>query len=105
MAKDSENWYPGKHLQRVTDRVAQGIIDHTLIDEAAQAGVNVLSKVATPIVRLGRGALGGAKRVIFQREKKEKPKGKAQGGVVTGKKKSGPRGVGCAKRGHGRALS
>jgi len=94
-----------KDIDDATTSIAEDLGSIPGVQQLGDAAVTVASKIATPIVRLGRGAFGGAKRVIFQREKKEKPKGKAQGGVVTGKKRSGPRGVGCAKRGHGRAIS
>jgi len=69
-------------------------------DKATERGINTFGRVI------------GAPFAIYQRvkrkkekEKKQVPKKKAKGGVVTGKKRSGPRGVGCAKRGYGKALS
>tara|TARA_R100001594_G_scaffold96028_1_gene130291 strand:- start:1830 stop:2159 length:330 start_codon:yes stop_codon:yes gene_type:complete len=78
------------------------------VDRAATRLVNLGSAAATPFItfvgRAGKSIIGRGRR---EKEKKQVPKKKAKGGVVTGskKKRSGPRGVGCAKRGYGKALS
>jgi hypothetical protein len=93
-----------KDIDDATTSIAEDLGSIPGVQQLGDAAVTVASKVATPIIRVGSRAVKG----IFGRRKKEKkPKvvKKGHGGVVTGKKKSGPRGVGCAKRGHGRALS
>jgi hypothetical protein len=93
-----------KDFNEASDSIAEDLSSIPGVQQFGDAAVNVAGKIATPIVRVGSRAVKG----IFGRRKKEKkPKvvKKGQGGVVTGKKRSGPRGVGCAKRGYGKALS
>ena len=108
---DIGNWYPGKYFERVTGQVNRdmdevaGRLRNTRIWRPIDRGLSRLVGGAVNILRPdlnikpGRGDDADPEKKIVRRN--------AKGGVVTGRKrkKSGTRGVGCAKRGHGRALS
>ena len=90
-------------LDDVVDRFQETKIGQG-VDRAATGIVNLGAAGATPVITLVSKA---SKGIFGRRKRKEPPRvaKKGRGGVITGKKQSGPRGVGCAKRGYGKALS
>ena len=94
-------------VNKAVDKTADFIEDKTPIDEMVGVGVRGISKVASPVVR---GVAGAIKDLPGRRRRRDDDDddipevvGKRRGGVVR-KRKGGPVGVGCAKRGYGKAL-
>ena len=99
-------------VNKAVDKTADFIEDKTPIDEMVGVGVRGISKVASPVVR---GVAGAIKDLPGRRRRRDDDDddipevvGKRDGGVVrkrvVRKRKGGPVGVGCAKRGYGKAL-
>lgn len=94
-------------VDKAVDKTADIITDYTPVDEIVGAGVRGISKVVSPVVR---GVAGTIKELPGRRRRRDDDDddipevvGKRRGGVVR-KRRGGPVGVGCAKRGYGKAL-